>query len=476
LNASSGLRAVIGAIRENAELSPELGLRNCILDDGALDDGAVWLSYAEAVTKAAHISGRLREYRGGVALISVRNETESALAVLASWAAGLATMIVDPALDENAYQGLLAAFRPEIRYRPGAGFVATGSPTSPLCNAPSILLSTSGTTGTTKFVHLPENAVLANAAQIAEVLSIDAPDVAVAHLPLHYSYGLSVLFSHLERGAATFLTESRVTSPDTFSKIAAAGGTHFPGVPFHYTTLARFGLDRVAPPSVKTFTQAGGHLDQNLRDNIYRQASARGAKFFVMYGQTEASPRMTTLPHERFPAKPASVGRALPGGRITIVDDDDSPLPPGDVGRIVYNGPNVMWGYATSRECLSNGDELNGRLDTGDMGWIDAEGDLFISGRNQRFAKIAGLRIGLDEIERKLIPDFDVALLPDAESEAVLVFHTDRSSREAELRVRLNQMSEQYRIPRKSFVIKPVDSIPLKSSGKTDFAHLRELM
>jgi hypothetical protein len=106
---------------------------------------------------------------------------------------------------------------------------------------------------------------------------------------------------------------------------------------------------------------------------------------------------MTTLPSHVFPAKPDSVGCSVPGGQIEIVDENGALLSPETVGRIVYRGPNVMWGYATSRACLARGDELNGRLETGDMGRLDADGYLYIIGRNQRFAKIAGLRIGIDE-------------------------------------------------------------------------------
>jgi len=465
---------VIDAVRGEAYLPVELGACKCLLDDGG-----VWWTYADFVREAASMATPLRSRRGRLAFLSVANDKASAAALLAAWSAGLAVALLDPALDARAYDRLLSSFRPEIAFRPDVGFTATEYSSdrpaggAPMWRGANICLSTSGTTGTTKFVRLSESGVLANARQIAEVLHIEPDDVAVAHLPLHYSYGLSVLLSHLERGAAVFLTELKVTSPELNEKVTSAGGTHFPGVPFHYTVLARLGLDRMLPPCVRTFTQAGGHLDRRFRETVHQQAMARGARFYVMYGQTEASPRMTTLASEIFAEKPDSVGRAMPGARIEIVDDDGAALPSGAIGQVVYYGPNVMYGYATTRDCLSKDNEMHGRLETGDMGRLDDDGDLYIVGRNQRFAKIAGLRIGLDEVERRLKPDFDVALVPDVEK--VIVFSAPSPAISETVGQRLARLADEYRIPARSFVIKEVAAIPILPSGKIDFARLREL-
>ncbi len=294
-------------------------------------------------------------------------------------------------------------------------------------------------------MRLPNEAVFANAHQIADGLLIGAGDVAVCHLPLHYSYGLSVLLSHLEQGAAAFLTEAKITSADFSIRLASAGATHFPGVPFHYTTLARLGLARLIPPSVTTFTQAGGRLERRFAEAIHAQATARGARLCVMYGQTEAGPRMTTLPSDRFPLKPESVGRALKGGRLEIVNETGTVLPEGQVGQIVYYGPNVMRGYATSRSCLLQGDQMNGRLETGDVGYLDRDGDLFITGRNQQFAKVAGLRIELDEVERLLRPDFEAVIIAGADCIHVFAPELDRNG--GALAQRLADLANRFGTP-----------------------------
>ena len=176
---------------------------------------------------------------------------------------------------------------------------------------------------------------------------------------MHYSYGLSVVTSHLTCGGRLCLINDSITSPSFWSKIGNVGGSHFPGVPFHYVALARLGLS-LAPDCVKVFTQAGGALDLRVQTKIRDWAAQRGSQFFVMYGQTEASPRMATLQHADHARKAGSVGVALAGGQFSIVDDQGALLPADAVGTVVYDGPNVMLGYATSRAELGNGDEMNG--------------------------------------------------------------------------------------------------------------------
>ena len=218
---------------------------------------------------------------------------------------------------------------------------------------------------------------------------------------MHYSYGLSVVTSHLTCGGKLCLINDSITSSSFWSKIGVSG-SHLPGVPFHYIALARLGLGLV-PPSVKTFTQAGGALDLRIQTKMRDWAEQRGSQFFVMYGQTEAAPRMATLQHADHARKAGSVGVALAGGQFSILDDHGAPLPADAVGTVVYEGPNVMMGYATSRADLGAGDEMNGRLETGDLGRLDYDGFLYLTGRTKRFAKIAGYRLGLDEIEERAV-------------------------------------------------------------------------
>ena len=332
-----------------------------------------------------------------------------------------------------------------------------------------LLLSTSGTTGSQKYVRLSRDAIVANAGQIAEALAIDERSVGIAHLPMHYSYGLSVVTSHLAAGGRIYLVNNSITSPSFWSKIANVGGSHFPGVPFHYAALARLGASLV-PDSVKVFTQAGGALDPRIQAKIHDWATMRDGRFFVMYGQTEASPRMTTLQHADFSRKAGSVGVALAGGRLSIVDDEGAPLPAGAAGTVIYEGPNVMLGYAMSGADLDKGDELEGRLETGDLGRLDAEGFLYLTGRAKRFAKIAGYRLGLDEIERELVAVCSVACIDLGEK--IGVVHEQAS--ETALKARVRELAASYKVPSSSFSLLKTAQIPRGASGKINYAQLRE--
>jgi acyl-CoA synthetase (AMP-forming)/AMP-acid ligase II len=343
------------------------------------------------------------------------------------------------------------------------------SPSVDINPALQVLLSTSGTTGCQKYVRLSRDAIATNAGQIAQALAIDERSTGIAHLPLHYSYGLSVVTSHLAAGGRVHLLNDSITSPSFWLKIGEAGGSHFPGVPFHYAALARLGPGLI-PDSVKVFTQAGGALDPRIQAKIHDWADLRGGRFFVMYGQTESSPRMTTLQHADFSRKQGSVGVALAGGRLSIIDDQGAPLPADALGTVVYEGPNVMLGYAISRADLGDGDEMKGRLETGDLGRLDAEGFLYLAGRTKRFAKIAGYRIGLDEIERELVAVCSVACIDLGEKIAVV--HEQES--ETALRARVRELAADYKIPSSSFSLMKTGRIPRGASGKVNYAQLKE--
>jgi acyl-CoA synthetase (AMP-forming)/AMP-acid ligase II len=253
-----------------------------------------------------------------------------------------------------------------------------------------------------------------------------------------------------------------------WESIAKAGGTHFPGVPFHFATLARLGLPMV-PDCVTTFTQAGGALDVKIQTRMHDFAEGRGARFFVMYGQTEAAPRMTSLPHSSFVGKAGSVGLALPGGRI-VIEKDSVALGAGQNGDVVYQGPNVMQGYADQRSDLAKGDELGGRLETGDVGYLDGDGFLFLTGRTKRFAKIAGLRLGLDQMEKEFNSVGVVACIDGGEK--IIVFFDEGA--DSLLKERARAIAAEYKIPPTSFSLRRIEAIPRLTGGKVNYAQLKE--
>jgi acyl-CoA synthetase (AMP-forming)/AMP-acid ligase II len=458
-----------------------------------------WLTREELRKASLDLANCIASERKRLVFLFCGVNSETLTGLLAAAAGGHATALIDPSAPEDVLTGLIEAYQPEIVLGARAGDIGEkmravsnvaeasgsldgragiiewiardGGSFDPIDPALQLLLSTSGTTGSRKYVRLSRTAVAANARQIAQALAIDEGSVGVAHLPLHYSYGLSVVTSHLTAGGRLCLINDSITSPSFWSKIGAAGGSHFPGVPFHYAALARLGL-KMAPDSVKVFTQAGGALDLRLQTKMHGLATERGGRFFVMYGQTEASPRMAILQHADFARKAGSVGVALDGGRLSIIDDKSMTLPPEAVGTVVYEGPNVMLGYALSRSDLGKGDEMKGRLETGDLGRLDAKGFLYLTGRAKRFAKIAGYRLGLDEIEQELIAICPVACLDFGEKIAV----AHEQEQDATLKARIRELAVNYKVPSSSFALRKVEQIPRAASGKIDYARLKELV
>jgi long-chain acyl-CoA synthetase len=265
----------------------------------------------------------------------------------------------------------------------------------------AFLAATSGSTGSPKLVRLSIKNLTANAASISEYLNITPSDRAMAFLPINYSYGFSVVNSHLFSGASFVLSNKSLMEPAFWQQARDNEATSFSGVPFHYKMLLRLRLERLKVPSLKKMTQAGGRLEPENIAKVHEACENNDIQFWTMYGQTEASPRISYLPSEDTLRKLGSIGRAIPGGRLWVNDDDGNDITAtNQVGELIYEGPNVCLGYAESAEELALGDINQGILHTGDLARRDDEGYFYIEGRLHRFLKVYGNRISLDQIER----------------------------------------------------------------------------
>jgi len=317
----------------------------------------------------------------------------------------------------------------------------------------ALLLTTSGSTGDPKLVRLSRTAVRTNAEQIAEALEIDGNEVAITTLPLFYSYGLSVLNSHLIRGATVVLERTGIMQRTFWNAAVEHQVTSMAFVPSQYEMLRRLRFDPAKYPALRTLTQAGGRLRTERVTEFAEKMATVGGKLYVMYGQTEAGPRMATLPADRLADKLGSVGRALPGGEFTIEDDE-----------VVYHGPNVMMGYAETGADLARGDEQGGVLRTGDLGRLDDEGFLFITGRAKRIGKVFGVRINLDDVEKH----FPVAAVPGEDKLNVFA----EGIAEDEARDLRTKIAEWLGTHFSGVVVRSIDSLPLLPNGKIDYRAL----
>ena len=336
----------------------------------------------------------------------------------------------------------------------------------------ALCLTTSGSTGSPKFVRLSEKNVLANAESIAEYLEIDENERPVTTLPSYYSYGVSVINSHLIKGATLLLTEGTVAQRDFWNFMKEQKATSIAGVPYTYEMLKMMRFFRMDLPYLKTMTQAGGKLNKDIVKEYIEYAQKTGKRFFVMYGQTEATARMSYLPFENAMEKCASIGVAIPRGKFAIIDVNGNAIEESDVdGELVYTGPNVSLGYAECRADLAKGDENQGVLHTGDVARRDADGFYYITGRLKRFVKVWGNRCNLDATEqmvKAITTDCACAGVDDK----ITVFVTEQGLEDKIVKL----LMEKTGLNNKAFEVRVIASIPKSSSGKIQYAELQKML
>jgi acyl-CoA synthetase (AMP-forming)/AMP-acid ligase II len=439
-----------------------------------------WWSYADLRDS---VESSLRAFTGSskpLIFNFCRNDIRSIVTYLAALESGSAVALLDDGLASEAKIDLIDLYQPDFISTgvdvPSPGYEPvrellwrrTVPSNLPLHPDLALLLSTSGSTGSPRFVRLTRRNVEANAESISQVLAIEPSDCAITSLPIHYSYGLSVLNTHLLRGAAIALSDQGLLEPGFWQTFRAAECTSLAGVPYLYQILKRLDPDRLNIPSLNTLTQAGGKLQPDLIAKFSSWISGRGGRFFVMYGQTEATARISILPPAFLPAKLGSVGTPLPGGQAFIRIDDEMTAEPNRSGELVYRGPNVMMGYAASREDLALGDVTGGVLSTGDMAYMDEDGFLFITGRTKRDAKLFGLRINLDEVESMLRIHGPVAVVSKGEKLRIFCEHGD----DEVFAVYQRELAARLRIHFAAFAFERIEKIPVTSSGKIDYQNL----
>lgn len=426
------------------------------------DDGQT-VTYAELARRADAFAEELGPNRRLV-LIEAANRLEPLVAYLGCLRGRHPVVLAAAGGD---HERLLSAFQPDARYLDqGEGWALQLEPAAQGGLHPelAVLLSTSGTTGATKLVRLSGRAVDANARSIVQYLGITAADRPITSLPFHYSYGLSVVNSHLSVGAALLLTDRSVVDPGFWAFFEAQHATSLAGVPYTYELLDRVAFRDRAPASLKTLTQAGGRLPADSVTKVANWAHGRGVRFFVMYGQTEATARMAYLPPERALTHPGAIGVPIPDGEFRLIDADGRLMEQTDtVGELVYRGPNVMMGYATARADLARGAELS-ELHTGDLASRDANGLYRIAGRKSRFAKIFGLRVSLDEVEAELsrLDAKGVVVSDDARVYVALTSASDPAAV-------AQGLAERYKLPASVFQVAVRDELPTLPSGKIDY-------
>ncbi len=426
----------------------------------------------------------------GLVFLFCKNTQEILISYIALLKSGHAIVLLDGKLNEDLKDNLIKTYKPDLllstdsksfeRYDEKVIIQGVSIFSAPRQSSNTsihkdiaVLLSTSGTTGSPKLVKLSYQNIQSNAESIAEYLSITENERPITSLPMSYSYGLSVINSHLLKGATIVLTDGSIVLRNFWNTFNKYECSSFAGVPYSYQLLHKTNFEKMKLPTLKTLTQAGGNLSESFQKYFADYSEKRGVRFFVMYGQTEATARISYIPHAQLKNKLGSIGIAIPNGKINLYSDDNIITAPGREGELVYSGENVMLGYALDRESLNNGDELNGVLHTGDLGKMDAEGYFYVTGRTKRFIKIFGLRLNLDETERMLENYLHnpIACLGD-DDHLKIIIQTDNKNLEIEVRKKIKEL---YKLHDSVIKVFPIQSIPVTTSGKRDYKKMQLL-
>jgi len=326
-----------------------------------------------------------------------------------------------------------------------------------------LLLNTSGTTGSPKFVKLSGKNLLANAHSIVDYLPVKEDDVTPLNLPIYYSYGLSVLTTNSLKGGKIVCSNIDVLNRIFWQKMSAYGYTSIAGVPFVYEMLERIGFRKKSYSSLRYLSLAGGKLDKHILEKFAGYAQENNISFYAMYGQTEATARMSYVPPEFLINKLGSIGIPIKDGHF-VIDDGN--------GELCYHGPNVFGGYVSQPSDLETYNQP-ALLHTGDLASVDNDGYYYITGRLKRIVKLFGIRINLDEIETIIAARFSNAIkCVGINDKILLILLTNNSVDRNELSVYLSDMTKLH-----PSVIKVdfIDEYPLSQNGKVDYNKIVEL-
>lgn len=445
------------------------------------------VSYAQLQEASGKIAGQLKT--GSMAFCLCSNQVGSVAGYLAFLHAHVPALLLDANKNKDLVNDLLAVYHPRYEWVTskrkeefeGAKCIYEAEDYSLLqYDVPDIevypelalMLTTSGSIGSPKLVRLTLNNLLSNARSIVDYLDIDQNERPITLLPMYYSYGLSVVNSHLISGATLLMTDNTILQREFWKFADEQGATSISGVPYTYEMLRRLRFFRMNLPKLKTMTQAGGKLHPNLVKEFVEQAKENNKRFFVMYGQTEATARMSYTPQENALEKYKSIGIAIPGGKFSLIDVNGNEITePETEGELVYRGPNVSLGYAECVDDLKKGDENNGELHTGDVAKFDTDGYFYITGRLKRFVKVWGNRCNLDSVEQmvKTVTSNCACVGVD---DKITIFVAEETDDKAIITI----LCEKTGLNIRAFEVRHIDVIPKNTSGKVQYKELQALL
>lgn len=456
----------------------------------AIDCNDVTITYGDICALTDNIKELLHERE--LCFLFVENTCGSMAWIMASLASErLVPLILNVHTEQSLVNSLLETYKPslvgmpegcelkenlaalnlkEIGDRHSYTVFRTCHKLAPMHPSLSHLLPTSGSTGSPKLVrHMYDN-VEAAGLNISTFFELTVEDKPLLVLPLYYTMGLSVVFSHLKVGATVLLTHLNMTDPRFWAFIKDQEATSFTGVPYSFQILNLMRFFRMKLPKLELLTQGGGKMPTDLNLKFAEYCRDNGKRWIATYGQSECTARMTYLPAKWAVEKIGSIGIAVPNGELSLIDDEGNEIhTPHVEGEMCYRGKNVTMGYATTINDLQLGDERHGFNRTGDLAYFDEDGCYYIVGRMGRFLKLFGMRVGLDECEQIIQSNcsgMECACV--GTDEKMIVYITDESKK---LMVK-ELLVDKTHIVATSFEVRVINEIPKNETGKKQYKKL----
>lgn len=333
----------------------------------------------------------------------------------------------------------------------------------------TLLLTTSGSTGNPKVVKVSKKNIISNTTSICKYLNLSEKERHITTLPMNYTYGLSCINTFLYSGGSIILNSDAITAKGFWINLDKYKPTYFAGVPYTYEILSKYFLEKLAKSTIRVFTQAGGKLGNQFLDKFVKFSDENNKEFIVMYGQTEATARMSYLPYSKLKEKMGSIGKAIPGGKFSLRNTyfEANKI----VGELTFEGDNVTEGYAHSFKDLNVKEKKTNLLNTGDIGWIDEDNYVFLIGRINKFAKISGIRVSLIDVE-----DFfnkqglNCAVCSDDIFLNIFI-ETEEENKIDIIRLK-KEISNKMNISSNSIKFKTISKLPRLDSGKINYQKL----
>lgn len=342
----------------------------------------------------------------------------------------------------------------------------------PLNDKLSMLLTTSGSTGSPKLVRHKYGNLESNAENVAKAFSWTSDEIGICDLPMNYTMGLNVINTYLYVGATVLMLKANLMDPNFWKFIKENKGTSICGVPFSYEIMRRIGFDKMDLPDLHTLAEGGGKLSDRMFKWLADYCNKTGKRFCATFGTSETSARIAFLDPERALDKTGSIGKAIPNGELFLIDETKDPS--GDFsGELGYRGPNVTMGYATCKEDLIKDDEFCNEYHTGDLAKRDPDGFYYIIGRKGRFLKLFGLRVSLDETEmilRSKFPNTDFVCTGD--DQRMNIYCTNETVKDEIIPF----ISAKTNLHNSAFRIFLIEKIPRNEYGKIKFSDLSKFV